>query len=783
MKCPLLSKQPHSQVGAQAVSLTAQRVAKSVITQNIRKRAGSPLATREGPAIGAVVATGVTSMVDSLTEEELAETEADSKWMEGLQVSVTGKKLCDYLGHVTSVLDDGNLGVECPIDQACSFRRVLVKALESRESPFGLPKKLPNFIAMVQLCGERMLLTTERSQLFQLLAHAPSGARSNSNAINSMAQMIKYQKDHPECSLLLTYSAPFQVDLKDLWWDVRTIRRDPTSLGVIDGELAYQVHEQKPRTVGCTSASESVSAMPTLEKEVRAYEARVAAVDLDTELFESAAAQPGQNMEKRVETLEAILGKMQAARKRTMEEHKAEVERLQKAESMATMAATEAAKMAAEADRESQASLNREINRLAKECEASINAVGAQKRQNELLRKEHRSEQNAKAMEMAGEIDTLRAAKVQLEKDLKSSQEEFKKVEKKNSASTRKLETGHQKSLDEMERKLGKLQMAERTARQEAEDLMGRLSSLSTAMEGRDSEKELLQHELKKAVAAKRVFKGFLALAGARHELTSSTGEQSALVATLKQLDEANSRIKLHELSAGAMSVEVKKLQDTVGERELARDQLGEANARLQARLEELEAPTKPAMADVETMTVPITNTADLKIGELETENVKLKDELEAKQNECVTLKAELQRAKQKASRKAVPPGLVPDEPGKPVVGTPAASGQSGTGYNIVTNVHVGNGGAGNSTAVASTDLGHASDVDASVEHIIASAANQLRVLADMARDSSRHKAAAHEGWSRAQALQNFTGYQMPQQQWMQAMQPMPHSPNGYHAM
>ena len=202
MRAPRGAVHVHT-IGAQNVSETAQKVAKDVIAAStVQKRGGLPMPVETGDATGRVHSTA--------TDEEIVELEADSKWMEGLQLNATGRKLCDYLGHVTSVLDDGDLGTECPIDQACSFRRVLIRALETKETPFGLSKKLPNFIAMVQLCGERMLLTTDRSQLFQLLAHAPSGARANSNAVCVRASGLALElpnasdpwaADHQGCQL------------------------------------------------------------------------------------------------------------------------------------------------------------------------------------------------------------------------------------------------------------------------------------------------------------------------------------------------------------------------------------------------------------------------------------------------------------------------------------------------------------------------------------------------------------------------------------------------------
>ena len=133
--------------------------------------------------------------------------------------------------------------------------------------------------------------------------------------------------------------------------------------------------------------------------------------------------------------------------------------------------------------------------------------------------------------------------------------------------------------------------MAERGARQEAEELMGKLSALSTAMEGRDSEKELLQHDLKKAQAANRVLRGFLLLAGQRRVSQSSDSEAMATV--LKELDDVNGKVKVAELALGQAAGERQSLLEMVKEREAERDSLGAANERLQARISELEAPTR----------------------------------------------------------------------------------------------------------------------------------------------------------------------------------------------
>ena len=715
-----------------------------------------PTATEPGAAEEPCVA-------EEPTATDLAAEEADARWMAGLTQSHTGKKLCDYLGHLTSVLEDGNLGVECPVDQACSFRRVLVRGLERSQSPFGLPKKLPNFIAMVQLCGERMLLTTQRNQLFQLLSHAPSGSRANSNAINAMVQMIKYRDEHPECTLLLTYSVPFQVDLAHMWWDVRTLRRDPQTLKVVDGEMAYQVGQAKCRSVGCTSALESETSTAMLEKETKAFEEHVSAVDLDMELLPPSDVSSTGETNKKVEALERVLASLTQERKKMIASHRTEIGELTKAKALADSAANEAAKLAYEAERESEESLNREVNRLAKQVESSMRTVAVHKQENELLSKSHRADMNAVLVRKDEELKMLQTKLTAAEASVKQITQELGRSNKSRDSAIKKVEREHTKSLDDLERKLQRATMAERAAKQEGEELLQRMASLSSAMEGRDAEKETLEHQLKNSRKANRVLRGALALSGVRRE--ASSGDKTALASALARVDEINGQLKISELALNTAEHE--------------RSQMGEANKRLQARVEEADAELrdataatkKPDVCDADTMTVPITSQAELDLGELQTAHVKVNDELAERQSEIVQLKADLTRARAKAAKRQVPLSFTteePNPPAAPVLGVPSASanGSSGGPYNIVTNVHVASG--ANTTAVASTDLGHAPDVDANVEHLIAQTANSLRILADHARDAARHKAAAHEGWAQVRALQNFSGYQVP---------PLPHPP------
>ena len=694
---------------------------------------------------------------------QLDEQESESQWMEGLTQSHTGRKVCDYLGHLTSVLDDGDLSLECPIDQAVSFRRVLIRALERHSAPFGMPKKLPKFIAMVQLNGERMLLTPEISQLFKLLAHAPASKRAHTDAISSMMSMIKYREEHPECTLLMTYSAPFQVTLTNLWWDVRTLRRDPETLKVIDGEMAYQIGQKSCRAIGCTSALENDSSAETLEREVRAFEENISAVNLDIEMQhgmdKSDSSTPN---DAKVQAAMSMARGLQTERKQLIADHAAEISEMRNHTEKLTRECEEESLRMYKQERENEASLVKEIARLTKEVEATVSSVSVHLADNELMRKTHRSDMNAAVIRKDEELKVIGTKLVATEGNLKLKDQECTRLSKQHASHTKKLEVQHQRSLDGMERKLQKATMAERAAKQEGGEITTRLSTLSSVMEGRDAEKEALEHQLDIARRNNRVFRAMMAVAGMR---TAKATEKYA---------------------AEDASTLVKALQ-TVDDLHGERDSLYNENMCLKARIAELEAQTSPVVekSDAGTMTVPISSVADLRLGELETQCVKLRDDLEAKKNECTTVRAELVRVKQKALKKQVPMGLLSEETNPaatsascngasaPVFGVPSSGSSGSRPYNIVTNVHVG----GNTTAMASTDLGHSPEVDANVEHMIAQASTTLRILADAARDSSRHKQAAYEGWAQVRALQSFTGYQMPPQQW----QTMPtHSQSGY---
>lgn len=172
-------------------------------------------------------------------------------------------------------------------------------------------------------------------------------------------------------------------------------------------------------------------------------------------------------------------------------------------------------------------------------------------------------------------------------------------------------------------------------------------------------------------------------------------------------------------------------------------------------------------------MTVHVTSKVDLELGELQTAHAKLNDMYDLKVRECAEVRMDLVRWKEKARKKSVPYDLQTDDgsigtslesspeaslpSNTAVLGTPALQPPHPTTTHpsfILNQVHI--------RGHANVDLGHDPTLEPAVEAVIQQAVQCMRTMADMARDSARHKGAAHEAWAHVRALQNYTGYQMP---------------------
>lgn len=702
----------------------------------------------------------------------------DGDWMKALEKTKAGKEVIDYLAQVEAVVHSDDPGVECPVDQVATYRRVLIRALERSGTPFGLPRKLPKFIAVVNLAGRKMLLTTDKPVLFKLLAHSPHGKRATAIVQQSVKKVFAFQETaSTDMSLLLVYSMPFQVEMSNLHWDMRTIVRtvDPDGgYKVVDGHIGYEIGENKARPRGCTSIAESPISSALLKAQIDRFGQNVSSTDLDIEIEVGVldAIDPEAPAALRVQQLEQLLVTLGSERRKMQTNHKVELDEVAMKHRCAMAEAQDAAAVAYEQERSDEVGLQKKVESLQGQLDSDVRALADKTKELRTAKAEHAR----KELLWAEERKKLESQRALQEASALAVSKQLAKCNADRDKTMRKLEMTNTQTVDAMEKRIQKLVIAERTAKQQGEELVERMKTLSNAMDGSDATHEALNHDLASLRRYNRVLMAMMMLGAQRFKETRTELSQAEAQTTA-------STVRIDKLALELEAVDGARggalLAKTAAE--AARDQLTKANHQLQCQLEivqgekkqkdklEAAAPVqilKPLTREVATETVRVTTKEELELGELSTKYAKQQDELDAKKKEILSLTAELARQKTKAAKRLPPSSFVAstDEAGgganatheseTAVVGMPAPPSSNHTnGPYILNQVHI------NGRGPASTDVGHDATMDPSVEAVVAQAALGLRSLAELAREAQRHKQAATEGWAQVRALQQNFGY------------------------
>jgi len=704
---------------------------------------------------------------------------SNTDWLATLDHTRHGQQIMEHLTHIQGLSTAQGFPMESPLDQTTTFRRAMIAGLKRTPNAFGLPTTMPKYIAVVNLCGRRMILYTESPVLFQLLAHAPPNIAPPTLGINGVKEVMDYQTRNPQHSLLMVYSLPFQVTMEHMHWEIRTIRRQVDGT-VTDGQMCYRIGEEKASPTACSAFLESDVSRGELKAIVDEMTANLCAVDLDIDVDEPDPCSSGI-VNKRVEVLEQLCTRLKQERKKMQVSHKEEFEKLRKAHGNEMEACHFDHAESYAQDRTQEKQLREHLEKVTADRDANQAVLDAQ---NECIG-ELKADSEAARQIWEEQRDKIQAELTKVQREGGSWGKKLNELNGTHERALSKKDQVNQRTIDDMQRQVSKLQLAEREARADCEKAVAGMQALSRTMESGDAVKETYASEINGLKYKQRGLRVTLAVACIKHEkryeeMTTARSQHATAEATLTNL---RKELKAKERSCSQASARADKLakemsdaQTRAAEVMTACDALSLENENIMKERDELKqsleaganastvplSTSKPEMKSMETMTVPIMSQADMRLGELETENVKIKDELQARQNECTSLKAELARVKSKANKKAPPAGLTSDDgSGAPVVGTPAVQspGTNG-GYNIVTNVHVAGGGT-----PANIDPGHDPQGNPSVEAIIGQVGTSLRHLSDMARESDRHKSAATEGWAQVRALQ--------QQMW--TPQGMPH--------
>ena len=703
---------------------------------------------------------------------------SNQDWLTTLDHTRHGQQIMEHLTHIQGLSKAQGFPMESPLDQTTTFRRAMIAELKRTPNAYGLPTTMPKYIAVVNLCGRRMILYTESPVLFQLLAHAPPNVAPPVQGINGVKEVMDYQHRNPQHSLLMVYSLPFQVPMDNMHWEIRTIRRQVDGT-VSDGQMCYRIGEDKASATACSALLESDVSRGELKAIVDEMASNLCAVDLDIDVDEPDTPSSGI-VNKRVEVLEQLCTRLKQERKKMQLSHKDEIDKISRAhgEEMEACHFDHAESYAQDRTQEKQ--LREQLEKMTNERDANQAVLDAQ---NECL-SELKADNQAATQIWEEQKDKLEAELAKIQREGGSWGKKLSELSGSHERALAKKDQVNQRTIDDMQRQVSKLQLAEREARVECEKAVTGMQALSRTMESGDAIKETLSSEIKDLKYKQRGLRVTLAVACIKHQKrcdemmaarTQHATSESTLMGLRKELKSKERSCSQASARADKLSKEMSDAHTRAAEVMTACDALSLENENLMKERDELKQSlatganssttpsTKPDMKSMETMTVPVMSQADMRLGELETQNVKLKDEILVKQNECTTLKADLARAKSKASKKAPPAGLTPDDSSGAVVGTPAGQSPGANGgYNIVTNVHV----AGGGNPPATIDPGHDAQGNPNVEAIIGQVAASLRHLSDMARESDRHKCAATEGWAQVRALQ---------QQQMWSGQAMPH--------
>jgi len=211
---------------------------------------------------------GHTSGTDAAVATDRSE-QADAEWFRRL---CTGRNrarvLQNHLASIESRLDSN--GAQAAIDQAVHNREAFLATLHhslANNAPFpcGLASRIPKYVAIVNLSGKRLLLTSDNDILVRALC-----ARSSRSTPRALAEQIHRFVLWIECALspvtgsaapttafvLITYSLPWQAGLDAAYWEINTAAistRDDGKRLVMDRHIALS-----------SLSDDTFSARPTL---------------------------------------------------------------------------------------------------------------------------------------------------------------------------------------------------------------------------------------------------------------------------------------------------------------------------------------------------------------------------------------------------------------------------------------------------------------------------------------------------------------------------------------
>jgi len=214
------------------------------------------------------------------------EASAPARFLKALSVTPTGKALVEYVDAmaVRVIAHD-----ECPSVEVATFRRVVMRALSGDSHAcqyakrFGVPSKPRKFLLVASVAGRRMIVASESETLVRMLTHGTSRRSTNDCRKSVDAVVARATELGEHGGVLLCYSMPFQVDIDDLSWEIRTFVTNEDGT-VVDGQLAYALGDARPALRPSSASLENASTIPLLDAQIQHWAEWVRVLDVDVPL-------------------------------------------------------------------------------------------------------------------------------------------------------------------------------------------------------------------------------------------------------------------------------------------------------------------------------------------------------------------------------------------------------------------------------------------------------------------------------------------------------------------
>ena len=279
----------------------------------------------------------------------------DAAWFSRLARSRSARALQDHLACMEDRLN--SRGREGSIKEAVNNRETFLSALHKccangTSFPCGLPETLPLYVAIVNLSGQRMMLTSDEDTLMRkLCGHswslhpdclAEQLAQVAHHVNSKMAEHAVSKTPIITEFVLITYSLPWQAGISSAYWELNTVRVITSETGqrsVRDRDLSFSsmstclFEDARPTLCSCApgsgipmvighSSERTLRFVP--DDQINAFVNGYRAVDLDapahTSTSDEAERVVGSATTPKMAKLQSILADLQLGRKKDQDE-------------------------------------------------------------------------------------------------------------------------------------------------------------------------------------------------------------------------------------------------------------------------------------------------------------------------------------------------------------------------------------------------------------------------------------------------------------------------------